>query len=366
MSGSERRRAGFSLPELLVSLAVLLVVTVYLTDMLIRQSRAYEVVDQVTEVQQNARVIADLLDREIRTTGTMVPEGVAFCGFDDTAGPDWFYVTDTDALTMSAAGHIQYDAAADVEDPPSSSFTGGAGGVQTLRLEDVIIDGTTFAGVILDGDAAYDIDTPPDGTNDSDFQVGAGVIVFDKNNPDRGTACGTITDVTGSVVTADFTPDGVNASTLQGVAPSDEDLRAVPATAYWIDTVTDPQSPRLMRNQTLLAEDVEDLQFAVFLDFDGDGQIDLPANENPGAGAGQPVYLSRGTDHTQMREVRINFVLRGRYPDPELGTAANPGGRFQTTENRIFGGANDQFRRRVYTASVRTRNVGGRAGAGGV
>ena len=57
-----KRARGFTLIELMIAMAILLLVVVYLTEMLTRQSRAYTVVDQVTEAQQNLRAIADLLE----------------------------------------------------------------------------------------------------------------------------------------------------------------------------------------------------------------------------------------------------------------------------------------------------------------
>ena len=72
-----RRRGGFTIIELMIAMAVLLVVVAYLTEMLTRQGRAYTVVDQVTEAQQNLRAIGELLERELRVTGLMVPEGAA-------------------------------------------------------------------------------------------------------------------------------------------------------------------------------------------------------------------------------------------------------------------------------------------------
>lgn len=356
MRSALRRRAGFSLPELMISLAILGMVTVYLTDMLIRQSRAYDVVDQTTEVQQNVRVLADLLDRELRQAGAMVAEGGGFCGFDFTTAPDVVFLSDVGALTMFQIAANDFEAVVRPQYPPST-YDGQFGGVRTLVLDSLV----------LDGDPAYDVDVPPDGTRESDFRIGAGVIVHDFNNPDRGTACGLITDITAANNTLTVNWDSFGTpSTLAGGAPLDEDLVAVPANAYWIDT-TDPNTPQLIRNGMLLAEDVEDLQFAVFLDSDPigplgpDGQVDLGLNEYPGANA-QPVYASSGVDHQFMREIRLNFVLRGRYPDPEFGTPANPMGLFQTRENRVWVGGGDQFRRRVYTAAIRPRNIGDRAG----
>jgi hypothetical protein len=61
-------------------------------------------------------------------------------------------------------------------------------------------------------------------------------------------------------------------------------------------------------------------------------------------------------DNRELREVRFNFVVRSAMPDPNL-----PGAVFQALENRVApAGGPDGFRRRAFTAAVRTRNVGHR------
>src|SRR3990172_10787723 len=97
------RRNGFTLTEMLVSLAVLSVVSVYLTQMLIQQNRAYTVVDQVSEIQNNTRAIASLIEQEARGTALMVPEAAAVCGIDRTNASDLLYLTDSDALRFNNA-----------------------------------------------------------------------------------------------------------------------------------------------------------------------------------------------------------------------------------------------------------------------
>jgi hypothetical protein len=65
-------------------------------------------------------------------------------------------------------------------------------------------------------------------------------------------------------------------------------------------------------------------------------------------------------DNRELREVRFSFVVRSTVPDPTL-----PGAVFQTLENRVApAGGPDGFRRRAFTAAVRTRNVGHRWNAG--
>ena len=56
------------------------------------------VVDQVTEAQQNLRAVADLIERDVRRAGYMVPPHAAICGYDQTAGPDTLFVTNADVL----------------------------------------------------------------------------------------------------------------------------------------------------------------------------------------------------------------------------------------------------------------------------
>lgn len=338
-----KRRSGFTIIELMIAMAVLLVVVAYLTEMLTRQGRAYTVVDQVTETQQNLRAIADLMERELRVTGFMVPEGAAVCGVDQTNGPDVLYVTDADAIETSNASLLGIGATID------SGFN-GTGGNENLTLDDTKID------------EQYFYDTDGDGTGDSDFLESVnpfragGVIVADRLDPTRGAACGIVNNVNagGNVIRVDFTSNGAApaGTPLQGVGTSE--LRAVPAHVY---TVVNNQ---LLRDGMVLADDVEDLQFAMFFDDDGDGQEALNDTEYPGSEDG-PIYQPRDWDNSELKEIRVTIVARTRAQDPEV--LQNPGmaqGQWQTVENRVAVPGFDGFRRRVHTSTVRPRNVGTR------
>ena len=68
-----RASGGFSLIEVMVSAAILLIVTVYIMQAFTVQLRNYLVVDQVMSTQQNLRVVADLVERDVRRAGFMVP-----------------------------------------------------------------------------------------------------------------------------------------------------------------------------------------------------------------------------------------------------------------------------------------------------
>lgn len=326
-----RRRQGFTLAELLVSLAVLGVVSIYLTNMLMQQNRAYAAVDEVTEAQGNMRAIGDLLEREIRETGLMAPEAAALCIVDSTNGPDVLYVTDGDAYDFTSEN--RYDLGATV--------TGGApaAGTTSLVLQSLDTDERPF------------YDTDGDGTPDSDFRPNGGVIVVDRSNPERGAACGAIRP--GGValgtrtISVDFSLGVAPLAPRPPGSPAD-DLVAVPAHRYWVDN-----NRRLLRDELVISEDVEDLQLAAFFDLDGDGVVD--ANEYRGVTSAAS-FPPPTWDNRELREVRFDFVVRSRLPDPNL-----PGAVFQALENRaVPAGGPDGYRRRVMTAAVRTRNVGHR------
>ena len=93
-----RRQAGFSLIELMVSAALMLILMIGVTRAFTTQQRTYIVVDQVTEAQQNLRAVGDLVERDVRRAGFMVPSNAAVCAYDDTDGPDTLFVSNTDVI----------------------------------------------------------------------------------------------------------------------------------------------------------------------------------------------------------------------------------------------------------------------------
>lgn len=330
MVTTERRHAGYSLMELLISVALMSVVVLYLMQSFSTQQRTYVMVDEVTEAQQNLRAISDVMEREVRMAGFMVDQAGAVCGIDRTNGPDTLVVSDGAAIDPSAA--IQPTMGARTSTAPAAgtvtiNFTGG---------DTVVLEGNPAL-------AAYD--TNGDGVRDSDFQVNGGAIVYDRNNPARGAACGTVTAVPSNTSVRVNFPAGSATLSAGGVAPQ---LVVIPAHLYQITNF------QLLRDGLVLAEDVEDLQVAYFFDTNGNGTID--AGENPGSAG--TAYTASGSNNTTLRELRVNFVARTRGTDPTFTQGA-----FQTVENRTALGTDTQDpqrRRRVHTTTVRIRNVGNR------
>jgi len=323
-------KRGFSLIELIVAMGLLAVVLLFVFDSFTYQHETYTVVDQISEAQQNSQAIARLIERDVRSAGYMVPPQAASCGVDSVAAADILFVSDVDAilpaddLPLEFAGELL---GAETTDDPTST------GSLQVDVDDVVLDGT----------ASYDVDS--DGTNDSDFRVGAGAILVDRGNPGRGVACGTVTavDPSGPSVTVNF--QAVHAS----AAAAAKDLVIVPAHVYRIVTGGGP--PQLERSGVLLAKDVEDLQVAWFYDDDTDGVID--AGEVRGAAGAN--YLTNAVQGDELREIRVNLVMRTRADDPRNPDNAGIG---QARENRntSLPGA-DGKHRRVRTATVRLRNL---------
>lgn len=367
-----RNNRAFTLLEVMLSLGIFAIVSYLLMEMLARQSRTYTVVDNVSEAQQSVRAVANLIEQEVRSTGFLVPEGGVFCGYDTLPGnpdtdPDVLYVTDAEALTPpapAAMNTVREGATVTV-----GGATVGAAGSQTFTL----VDPTNPRW--FDAGPSYDVSG--DTVNDSDFRVPGGVIVFDRNDPAKGVSCGQITNVNlgGNTVTVDFTSGGsVPANGVRmGAAPYSA-LAMVPAHGYWIRVVGGV--PRLLRDGAVMAEDVEDLQFATFMDAPPalgaarDGIVNAlgaaaptpwhDAAEYPGSNAVNSRYIPGALDHRALREVRVTVVSRTRSQDPD--TVLNPAlANFfpQQPENRVFAAAPpaDGFRRRAITMTIAPRNV---------
>ena len=330
---------GFTLVELLVSLALFGVVAVLTLGSFTTQHRAYVVIDGLSETQQSLRAIANLLERDIRNAGYMVPEAAASCGVDRSDDSDILFLSDSDAVLPCCS-------------PPAP-----AGEALARELSAAKLGATTTSSpglgpasvnvneIVIDGIASYDTDG--DGSLDSDFQIAGGAILVDLANPQRGVACGLVTAVgPGTTLSIDFLAALGTAAGL----PTEPDLRVVPAHAYRL--VETSGVTRLERDGILLARDVEDLQFAWYYDDDADGQVDDPG-ETRGV-IGTP-YDSAAIDGRDLREIRFNIVGRTADRDPSNPTAAGVG---QPTENRTVAVPSaDGFRRRVHTATVRLRNV---------
>lgn len=329
-------RRGFTLLELMVSLAILSIVVIGVFESMTRQHRTAVVTENVVEVQNNVRAIASLVEREIRMAGYMVPDAVAVCGVDRTTGSDELFVSENEPIVPddARAGDMGARLALGTTWTNPTSNT-------TLNLDPTTTD--------LDGDGTYFYDNDGNGTPEADFRVGGGVIVGDLANPHRGTFCGRVRAASSTQIT--FSPVAGSLLAHDAVNDAEEEIVLVPAAHYWIDGTGG--TGRLMRNQDLLAQGVDDFQISYFFDVDGDGVVDAATTEEPGTKNGN-AYAPGSWDNSTLEEVRFSIVVRTRAGDQTFADGA-----FVALENRTPpGGANDGFRRRVVVGSVRPRNVG--------
>jgi prepilin-type N-terminal cleavage/methylation domain-containing protein len=300
------QNSGFTIIELMVASAILAIVMVFTMQIFTVNNRAYVKIDSVVDTQQSVRAIASIFERDLRHAGMMVPEGAAICGIDNTNAPDLLYISDHTAINPVDAIGI-FDGARVLGGVTQVNF-----GVTTLGLDSLVVEPDT-------PDPSYDTDG--NGVNDSDFNDnGGGVIITDLQDPDRGSVCGLVGNV---------------------------NLATNPAIEYRID------SNKLYRNGLLLADGVEDLQLAFFLDSNGNFALDV--GELYGISGND--YVAKDSDASELRAVRLNVVTRTRSEDERFTQ-----GFFQNMENRDAVPGQDGYRRRVHTAIVRMRNIGDRVG----
>jgi len=338
------RSAGFTLIELMLAVTMLSIVMYMTLDSLTRQNKTAIVTDQIVEVQNNIRAVSGLLEREIRMAGFMVGNSVGACGVDSTTGPDQLFVSEAEAIVPDDARAGDMGARLNSGNWNTGNAAGETGLVITL-------DATTRD---LDQDGTFFYDNDDNGTNESDFRENGGFIGGDIANPHRGTICGTITDVTASTIEVDILA-GAIAGTVASDAP--EDFVIVPAAHYEIETAAGVG--RLVRNQDLLVNGVDEFQVSYFFDNNDDGIVD-----NGGAAS---TWEERGTlvggvdspydpaneDNSALRELRFSIVLRTRAGDADFNA-----GQFINLENRAAVAGTDNFRRRVIEGAVRPRNIG--------
>jgi len=318
---------GFTLIELVVVLLITGIISVFVGQTLIVTDRTFHSVDQTTASQQSLRVIGDILSHDIRHAGLMVPGYASVCGVDNDDAPDILYLSDSAAI----------DPGNDTDPYPGSQIAG----LTNLTVGTVVL---TLDSLMIEPSGAREAyDTNSDGTNDSDFQPGAGVIVADSLDPDRGTACGRIRSV-------NLGSDQITVAIVSKLdnTGNPAQLIAVPAHEYRIS------GTRLLWNGTGLAEGIEDFQVAYIFDLNGNDVVD--PGETLGDGVGDD-YESDDESADDLREIRISVVARAQLEDPQFTS-----GRLQPVENRDPSGGADGFRRRILTTELRLRNVGPRVG----
>lgn len=292
------RASGFSLVELMVAVVVMAIVTSQLLFSFSQQHTSSLEHERTIEIQEEVRLIKDVVLKDMRIAGFMVPQYAAIASRDGgTAASDAICVSDSSVIddTTLADATSRFSGAT-----VSTAFAGASTSV-------AVNSGTT------------DIDS--DG--DVDFTIGDGVILA------NGTAshCATVTGRTATSIT--FTP--ATPSTFS-MTPGDS---VVPAVIYTVTGTT------LSRNNMVLSSHIEDLQAEFGVDADRNGTVE---------GAEFPLDDLSGQEYELVENVRIHLTAR------EQRTEEGFPGQFAAIANRVAGSA-DNFKRRRVTGDAVLRNL---------
>ena len=298
--------SGFTVIELLVSLAIMAIVSSQLLLVFQGQQEAYVTNERILDIQEDARLVMDLISTETRMAGFMVPRVTGLTSINGGAAPDIFCVSDANEIadgTLATA---------------SQPFDRG----RPL--------GPTAVGATSIFLQPGDLDIDSDGADD--FSTGQALIIADSTN----SWCAPIVTVDAAAGRLDLPAVFAIPTAFPTTA------RVVPAVMYQVGGAG---GLGLSRNGLLLSAEVEDLQVEFGVDVNGDSIIDPLTGEFP-------IHNLAGFDPASILQVRLTVTTRTAQGDQDFT------GQFPAAADRPGGAATDNFRRRRFVASIRPRNLG--------
>jgi type IV pilus assembly protein PilW len=330
-----RRVRGFTLVELLVGIALALVITAVVVSVFGRASRATNVTQAVNEIQEQARVALDMLQRDVRSAGyigcnsnRLLDSG----GLINTIAAPAGYLNDLDRSIAGFEGTgAAFSPAADAGLATASPQPLASSDALTIRIP--AGEPVSLAAVMTSGTATIPV------YSTAAFSVGQRAIIGDCA---QSTAF-TVTALSGGLEHASGT--GTNASADLGRAYG-PDAMVVPFTTltYYLAPSGVDGGRSLYRrvdnaaDSERVAEGVEELQLQYGIDTDGDNAADL--------------FVAAGAvgDWRQVISVRASLLMHSK-----LDNAA------QNTQSYAFNGATDivapdRRLRRPLNVSIQLRN----------
>lgn len=337
-----KKDRGFTMIELMVAMSIASVVAMSGFALFSQSNWSYQVQENVGEAQQNARVAIDRISRDIRTAGFGLPEPPYSIDFpygggtisfdspitvsDSSAGPDSITVLGIGYEVGTLAGGTDENRKADDSICYSKTttqekliVTDGANSTVHESRRYVSIDGVFFA----------ELDT----ATQSVACTGGRTLPLD--DP--------------SILKGDF--DSGTVYIIQAVEYSiAEDITGCSATNPCL--VSKDYSQLRGANfgnvsRQLLAENIEDIQFAYGLDKQPDGEIDCTGAYT--SECFKAPLLSTDSE-SNIRAIRLTLSARTRNRDTKGATFRRP-----EIENHPQSDL-DNYRRRILTKIVKLRN----------
>lgn len=346
-----RARQGFTLVELMISIAIASVVVVGLYSLFTVQTRQFLFQDLQMEMHQNQRFAADVVTRSVRMAGFGTDGRIAgYLGSDGDVDNDLPAVVAYDAW----AGGGGTDAITVVYGDPSLTMGTNVSQLvncetDTLHFDPTMLDYSTRLGEFTAGEMMLCMDYAALSGMETYLWVLSG-------NP-TGTGEVPVYDATSYLDYQTICPTGEN------VSPAIFCSKAQVMTFY-IDNQTGdaapgtPQNPVLMVDMDLdfpeaddvpLVENVEDMQFEYCLiDADGDGATD----DCTGSSATwvDSITTDQGDD---VQMVRLHLLVRSSRTDPnDLYANSRP-----ALANNAASTDEDGYYRQVMTTQVTVRNL---------
>jgi Tfp pilus assembly protein PilW len=285
--------------ELMVSLAVMIIVTSQIMLAYTNQHNASLSHERAVDSQEEVRLVTDVVLKDLRMAGFMVDATAAAGSIDGgSSAPDILCVSDPDAISSS----VLTDATSRFDGASVTAAVGGNASSVTLSP------------------LTRDIDQD---SND-DFTSAKGILISSGTD----VHCGEVTGTSGNTI--NFDPP-----TAAGFSASIAEAIVVPAVVYRVSGNT------LTRNGTVLSTQIEDLQVEWGVDDDANGLI-----EN----AEFPIDDLSGENLNLLRTARVHLTAKVQRGEPGFS------GQYTAVANRAVGPA-DTFKRRRVSADALLRNL---------
>ena len=340
---SKASETGFTIIELLIAMSVASLVAMSGFALFNQSNASFQTQENVGEAQQNARVAMDRISRDIRTAGFGLPTppytlsyaGASFSNpvtvGDSSTGPDTITILGIgyeegqiiEGENDKGQGFICYSSINRTTDNPFGRILDKTSKYVTYARRYINVEGVYFAE--LDTSAPYEecggstrmklplLDPPK---LKGDFNSGTVYIIqaveYSIVETNEIGGCSALNPC---LVSKDY-------SMLRGSAGANV-------------------------GRELLAENIEDLQFAYGIDKDDNG-IDFTTAYVSGAYIDDPT----ATQAKDISAVRVNIVARTRQEDLKKTYT----GKKPAVENRPEGSANDSYRRRILSKVIKIRN----------